>query len=203
MANVKDKILISEEAKALVEKAIFSAVEKLNADIEIDVDGGLLGIEVVEVKFSKEHGKLNVTVFIWKKGGIAFEDCEIAHNAVDVALDKLEDLFPSDYVLNVSSMGLDRKIVSDDDFRRATGTEIEVVEESGKQHGTLISYDAESFTIRIAAKKPHPKAAANDESGSEAENNEGGAAKSGAKSPKDIQFDRNNGKTLVQPYIRF
>ena len=59
--------------------------------------------------------------------------------------------FPSEYQLNISSPGLDRPIVDDDDYRRNLGEVIEIFyEENGKKekiHGELKAYTSEDVTI--------------------------------------------------------
>ncbi len=126
---------LSTQTKELVTEAIIKAVESID------------GYEVVEVRFFNEFGALNVTVFLWSKDGVDLNACETVHNILSPALDRYEDLFPSSYVLNVSSSGLDRPIVTKDDFRRAMGTQIEAISEGKKTHGTLKEYDDESFTL--------------------------------------------------------
>ena len=109
-----------------------------------------MGYEIVEVNFSKEYRKLNLNFFIYKEGGVDLNDCENFSNALDSLLEELADKFPSDYVLNVSSPGLDRPIVSDDDFRRALDTEIEVFINDDKKEavrGKLKAFDAEKITV--------------------------------------------------------
>ena len=109
-----------------------------------------MGYEIVEVNFSKEYRKLNLNFFIYKKGGVDLNDCENFSNALDSLLEELADKFPSDYVLNVSSPGLDRPIVSDDDFRRALDTEIEVFINDDKKEavrGKLKAFDTEKITV--------------------------------------------------------
>ena len=109
-----------------------------------------MGYEIVEVNFSKEYRKLNLNFFIYKKGGVDLNDCENFSNALDSLLEELADKFPNDYVLNVSSPGLDRPIVSDDDFRRALDTEIEVFINDDKKEavrGKLKAYDTEKITV--------------------------------------------------------
>ena len=132
------------------------------------------GIELVDVSFYKQYGKLTVEAYLWKKEGIGLDDCEKVHNLFSAALDALEDDFADDYVLNVSSSGLDRKIVTDDDYRRALDTEIECIDaQKNKTHGVLISFDNENVVVRTDGKKP-----------------------------KDITLKRNL-LTKVQPYVRF
>ena len=74
----------------------------------------------MDVAFYKQYGKLTVEAFLWKKEGIDLDDCEKVHNLLSAKLDSIEDAFDEDYFLNVSSQGLDRKIVTNDDFRRST-----------------------------------------------------------------------------------
>lgn len=66
-------------------------------------------IELVDVAFYKQYGKLTVEAFLWKKEGIDLDDCEKVHNLLSAKLDSIEDDFDDDYFLNVSSQGLDRK----------------------------------------------------------------------------------------------
>ena len=85
-----------------------------------------LGCELVEVEFAKKYNGDNLTVFIDKKGGVKIEDCENVHNAIDEPLDELNPTNDKPYTLNVSSVGLDRPIVSDKDYNRNVGEVIEV-----------------------------------------------------------------------------
>ena len=131
-------------------------------------------IELVDVAFYKQYGKLTVEALIWKKEGVDLDDCEKVHNLLSEKLDSIEDDFDDDYILNVSSQGLDRKIVTDDDFRRALDTEIEVFDQDKKKsHGTLLSFDKDNIVI-----------------------------KTDGKNPKEVKIQRNL-LTKVQPYVRF
>ncbi len=130
---------ISDGDRINVENALRSAIEEQFQNIEL-----------VETRYFRQYGSDTVELLIWKKGGISHSDCEAVHNLVSAELDKYEDAFASAYVLNVSSMGLDRKIVTDDDFRRALDTEIECVSADKKKiHGILEAYDAQSVSIRV------------------------------------------------------
>lgn len=137
----KMNFFADNDARIAAESAITAAVSSLD------------GIEIVEIRYFKEYGKPNLTVYIWKKTGVDLDVCEQTHNAISDALDSVEELFPSEYVLNVSSSGLDRPIVTDDDFRRALDTEIEVVGEK-KIQGTLTAFTAEEFTVVSGDKTP-------------------------------------------------
>ena len=153
---------LSEDARSKIEKLVEDAVASLGADYE-----------TVEIRYTKEYGKFNLTVFIWHPDEVTLDDCEKVHGAVSDALDTVAELFPDDYILNVSSSGLDRPIVTDDDFRRALGTEIEAITPDCTFRGTLTGYTAEDFTIVTLGKYK-----------------------------KEKTINRHN-KTKVQPYIGF
>lgn len=159
MANELVSAELAEKVKNLALAAVQSAGD---------------GIELVDVSFYKQYGKLTVEAYLWKKEGIGLDDCEKVHNLFSASLDALEDDFADDYVLNVSSSGLDRKIVTNDDFRRALGTEIECIDaQNNKTHGLLVAYDDENVVVKTDGKKP-----------------------------KEITLKRNL-LTKVQPYVRF
>ena len=85
------------------------------------------GLEVVEVEYAKKHDGMNLTVFIDKEGGITINDCETLHRAIDEPLDQLNPTDDQPYILNVSSLGLDRPLTTQRDFIRNKGKEIEVI----------------------------------------------------------------------------
>jgi ribosome maturation factor RimP len=79
-----------------------------------------LGYEVVEVEF-KGAGKSSVLrIFIDRADGISHRDCELVSEQVGTVLD-VEDLIPSSYTLEVSSPGLDRRLVKESDYTRFDG----------------------------------------------------------------------------------
>lgn len=133
-------------------------IERVNSALKEAVESGFLGVELVEIRYFKQYGTPTVELLIWKKDGITLNDCEAVHNAVSEELDKLDSLFESSYNLNVSSLGLDRKIVSDDDFRRALDTEIECVDSNKKKtHGILKAYDADNVVLLSGSQEKNIK----------------------------------------------
>lgn len=123
-----------------------------------------LGYEVVEIEYKKTGKDYTLTVFIYKKGGINLEDCEKVNNALDEPLERLDLSGGAPYTFNVSSPGLDRPIISSDDFRRNIGEEVEAFmknirpstekkKSSGKKTvGRLISDNGETFTLEVKGK---------------------------------------------------
>ncbi len=117
-----------------------------------------LGFELVETRFDKNHGENNLTFYIYKKGGIMIEDCETVSKALDPIMDDNDVSHGEFYYLNVSSLGLDRPVVTNDDYRRSEGEDLELIfspnagQKRKKTHGILLSYDEESVTIEEKGK---------------------------------------------------
>lgn len=85
------------------------------------------GLEVVDVEL-QEGGQRFLRIYLDKPGGITHADCELVSRQVSAILDA-EDLVPGNqrYVLEVSSPGLNRKLVKQDDFRRFSGQKVKIV----------------------------------------------------------------------------
>lgn len=135
----------------------------MNNDIELrakDLVSDLIsdmGYELVETEYKKIYGNPTLTFYIYKKGGITLEDCEKVSNAIDPILEDNDISYGAFYHLNVSSLGLDRPILTNDDYRRNIGEDIELIfEESSKKkkvHGILISYNDNEIVIEEKNKK--------------------------------------------------
>ena len=123
-----------------------------------------LGFILWDVEFQKEFGDWVLTFFIDKEGGVTIDDCETVSKALEPILDE-NDPIEQAYTLSVSSLGLDRPLKYEKDYERNLGKLIEVklyspvVMSSGRSlkqlHGTLTSYDEESFVIRTEGGKEH------------------------------------------------
>ncbi|MGN1042155.1 MAG: ribosome maturation factor RimP [Christensenellales bacterium] len=117
-----------------------------------------LGYEVVEITYGKNYGENNLTVFIYKKGGVSLCDCEKVNDALNDVLEENDVTEGQAYNFNVSSPGLDRPIKSDDDYRRSLDTEIEILfkkplGKKKKANGILIGYDENSVTLSVKGKE--------------------------------------------------
>ena len=76
--------------------------------------------ELIETQYRKEAGKWVVRIFIDKLTGISHHDCELISEQVGTVLD-VEELISPSYTLEVSSPGLDRKLVKESDYTRFDG----------------------------------------------------------------------------------
>jgi ribosome maturation factor RimP len=84
------------------------------------------GLELVELEVRHGHGGGVVRLFIDRSGGVRVADLESVSREVSTLLD-VEDPIETRYTLEVSSPGLDRPLVSPQDFRRAQGQLVHVV----------------------------------------------------------------------------
>src|SRR5262245_63812233 len=76
------------------------------------------GYELVEAELKGAGNNAVLRIFIDKPTGISHRDCELVSEQVGTVLD-VEDLIPSSYTLEVSSPGLERKLVKDSEIGRA------------------------------------------------------------------------------------
>lgn len=115
-----------------------------------------LGFELDEVEYQKEQGNWVLTLYIDAPEGVTLDDCERVSHAVDPILDEADPI-PDAYYLSVSSIGLDRPLKKDRDFARNVGNKLDVklyapVNKKKEFLGTLVSFDADSFTIALVEK---------------------------------------------------
>ena len=79
------------------------------------------GMELVDVEWSGGGRRGALRLFIDKPGGVTLDDCEAVSKQVSTILD-VEDVVPGGgYTLEVSSPGLDRKLVKPADYERFRG----------------------------------------------------------------------------------
>lgn len=114
-----------------------------------------LGYEVVEIEFKRVGKSDTLTVYIHKQGGITLDDCVHVNEALDLPLEENDITEGGAYTLNISSPGLDRPIVTDRDFARNIGEEVEALfttplAKKKSVHGILVSHD--DFSVKLLVK---------------------------------------------------
>ena len=114
----------------------------------------LYAVAKADCKASKKYNGDNLTIFIDKPGGVTIEDCELVHSTVDGPLDELDPTEGKPYTLNVSSPGIDRPIVTDKDYARNIGLELELklfepINKKKMLVGTLIAFNNDSIIVEI------------------------------------------------------
>jgi len=91
----------------------------------VDQAAGGAGCELVDVELRGAGRQRVLRICIDRDGGVSHGDCEQVSREVGTVLD-VEDLVPTQYTLEVSSPGLDRKLTRPRDFARFQGHQVRV-----------------------------------------------------------------------------
>jgi ribosome maturation factor RimP len=121
------------------------------------------GLEVVEVELRGGGKARMLRIVIDKLAGVTHEDCANVSREVGTILD-VEDVISGSYTLEVSSPGLDRKLIRPSDYERFTGSRIKLTTQqpvNGNRHfeGRLESFEHGRLTLDLnaARKKRRPE----------------------------------------------
>lgn len=109
------------------------------------------GLELWEVTFRKEEGRMVLRVTVDRDGGVDVDTISETSERLSRRLD-LEDFGRGRYQLEVSSPGLERPLRQPRHFQRSVGEQVKVktvepVEGSKNHAGALVSADAEAIVI--------------------------------------------------------
>ncbi len=109
------------------------------------------GCEFVEMKLGRHGKRHQLRVFAYKPGGITLDQCGELSRALSRRLDD-EDPFEDAFILEVSSPGLNRKLITPDDFRRAVGETVRLQLDDPKLEdkqieGRLANVEDDGLTI--------------------------------------------------------
>ena len=116
-----------------------------------------LGYELsdLEVKLNDKDGVVRIYID-QPTDGIGLEDCETVSKQVSALLD-VEDVIPSNYTLEVSSPGLDRRLTKIEHFERFLGELVRIklrfpLEGRRNYRGTLKIAKSENIDIEVDGK---------------------------------------------------
>ena len=111
------------------------------------------GLKLWDVRYVKEGAQWFLRVFIDKEDGLVdIIDCENVSRAIDKPLDELDPI-TDNYILEVSSPGIERELILDSHFEQYIGADIMVkmirpIEGIGKEFkGVLKDYNNGEVTI--------------------------------------------------------
>ena len=102
---------------------MFDLKERINKIIQPGVE--LLGYELIDVECNQGKNSLKIIVYIDHAKGIKIDDCVKVTNAISKIIDEDSDLI-EDYNLEVSSPGLNRKLILKEHFDKFIGKDIKV-----------------------------------------------------------------------------
>lgn len=120
------------------------------------------GVELVEVELKGGGKARTLRITIDKPEGVSHEDCANVSRGVSTILD-VEDAVPGgQYTLEVSSPGLDRKLLRAEDYTRFIGSRIKVttyqpVNGNRFFNGKLESFQEGRLTLEQMSGKKKPK----------------------------------------------
>lgn len=115
------------------------------------------GLALVDVELKGGRTNQLLRIYIDKPGGVSHADCQNVSEQMSALLD-VEDLFPGPYTLEVSSPGLERKLVKAGDYEYFTGRRARLVlreplEGQRVLEGRLAGYDAGRVRLEVSEGK--------------------------------------------------
>jgi len=124
--------------------------EQIVALLEPEIER--LGYELADIEVNLGGSGGVLRLFIDKEAGITLDDCEKVSRLVSALLD-VEDPIPGEYNLEVSSPGLNRRLVKEAHFERFAGSKVKLklkrlVEGRRNYKGRLVGYDEPNVLLK-------------------------------------------------------
>jgi ribosome maturation factor RimP len=115
-----------------------------------------MGFELVQVEYLSEQGRWVLRVYVDADGGITLDDCARVSREIGHVID-VKDFIPHEYVLEVSSPGLNRPLVREKDFQRAVGKKVRLqmakaVDRQRNFTGYLKAYEDATLYLQLRDK---------------------------------------------------
>ena len=126
-----------------VEQKVYEAVKPV-------IEG--LGYSIWDIIYEKEGKDNYLRIFIDKDGIIDINDCETVNNAITDLLDE-KDLIKSQYYLEISSSGLERRLRSEEHLKYAIDKKVEIhlykpyKDKKKELIGKLIEYSEDEIVV--------------------------------------------------------
>ena len=132
--------------------------ERAEKEIETIVESE--GLELVHIDYHRQGRGYLLRVDIDKDGGVTLDDCQLVSHQISAYLD-VDDVVPSEYELQVSSPGLDRKFYRESDYQKFLGRLVRVKTSSPIRGlhvivGRLNEYDGRKIVVSDPAVRKDP-----------------------------------------------
>lgn len=120
------------------------------------------GLEVVDIDLRGGGKARTLRIFIDKPDGVTHEDCSTFSREAGIIFD-VEDAVPGGtYTLEVSSPGLNRKLLKASDYERFTGSLVKLMTRDpidGNRHfeGRLKVFENNRLTLELSSRKKNKK----------------------------------------------
>ncbi|HFI0513924.1 TPA: ribosome maturation factor RimP [Streptococcus suis] len=114
--------------------------------------------ELVDVEYGKMGGDYVLSIFVDKEGGISLQDTADLSEVISPILDTIKpDPFPEQYMLEVTSPGLERPLKTADAVKKAVGKYIHVklyqaIDKIKVFEGTLLSFNGTDLIMEYMDK---------------------------------------------------
>ena len=117
------------------------------------------GLDLVDVEIFRAGRRRMVRVYVGKVGGVTIEHCARVSREISAVVDAENWLGEDNYVLEVSSPGLDRPFKTLADWKRNVDRHVKVTtreKHEGKilHSGKLLSADENEVTLEVTGKTP-------------------------------------------------
>lgn len=117
--------------------------------------------ELVDIEYEKMGGDYVLSILVDKPGGITVNDTADLTDIISPLLDTIKpDPFPEQYMLEVSSPGLERPLKTAEALENAVGSYVNVslykaINKVKIFEGDLVAFDGETLTIDYLDKTCH------------------------------------------------
>lgn len=131
----------------------YSKIEKLVIEMATPI-AEANSCYIYDAEYVKEGGARYLRVYADKEdGGISIDECELINRALGDELDRT-DAIRENYILEVSSPGIERKLKTPEHFKRYIGRTVDVglyraIDGSKTLTGELTGYADEGITVKV------------------------------------------------------
>ncbi len=113
-----------------------------------------LGLDIWDIRFIKEGTDWYLRIFIDKDSGVSIDDCVDLTHAITKPLDDADPISQS-YLLEVSSPGVERELITDSHFEKYIGAAVMMrlirpIDKVRDFSGTLKTYANGLITVELA-----------------------------------------------------
>ena len=117
------------------------------------------GLDLVDVEIFRAGRRRMIRVYVGKIDGVSIEHCARVSREISAVVDAENWLGEDNYVLEVSSPGLDRPFKTLADWKRSIGRHVKVTTREKHENrilhtGKLVAADENEVTLEVAGKTP-------------------------------------------------
>ena len=117
------------------------------------------GYELIEVEYVQDYGSMILRLYIDSEEGVNVDDCATASRLISAIMDQA-DFIRSEYLLEVSSPGVERPVRKAEDFVRFIGESVKLktvtpIEGRRRYKGTLAGFEDGLVAIDVDGTTHH------------------------------------------------